>query len=164
MSNPANTKPKAEAPTRTNEQKWTATLMDAGWTVVPDVIIERQQALGLDAIDVNIIMHLAIRWWQPENKPHPSKGTIAAAMGVDARTVQRRIAALEAHGLIRRVERRVSPTGSKSNIYELDGLIKHATPFAKEKIEERKAKEAAAKAKAKKRGPAKLRVVGGDED
>ena len=44
---------------RVNEQKWSKTLMDAGWTAFPSVIIERQKALGLDAMDLNILLHLA---------------------------------------------------------------------------------------------------------
>ena len=71
-----------------NAQKWTKPLMDAGWTVMPTVIFERQKALGLDALDVNILLHLAGYWWTPDNKPHPSKRTIAAAIG-----------ALEPHGV-----------------------------------------------------------------
>jgi len=66
-----------------NAQKWTKPLMDAGWTVMPTVIFERQKALGLDALDVNILLHLAGYWWTPDNKPHPSKRTIAAAIGVE---------------------------------------------------------------------------------
>lgn len=36
--------------------------MKAGWTALPNVIFERQRALGLDAIDVNIILHIASYW------------------------------------------------------------------------------------------------------
>jgi len=80
---------------KTNEEKWSPQLWKAGWTTIPNVIIERQKALGLDALDINIIMHLATYWWTPDNKPHPSKVTIADAMQVDPRTVQRRIAKME---------------------------------------------------------------------
>ena len=90
---------------RVNEQKWSKTLMDAGWTAFPSVIIERQKALGLDAMDLNILLHLASHWWTRDNKPHPSKKTIAAAMDVTPRTVQRRIATMQKDGLIRREER-----------------------------------------------------------
>ena len=41
-----NTTTSAEA-LRVNEKKWTKPLMDAGWTCIPTVIIERQQVLGL---------------------------------------------------------------------------------------------------------------------
>jgi len=41
---------------RRNEAKWSKPLMDAGWNAIPSIIIEKQEALGLDAIDMNIIV------------------------------------------------------------------------------------------------------------
>jgi len=149
---------------RVNEKKWTKPLMDAGWTAIPSVIIERQQALGLDAIDINILMHLAVYWWTADNKPHPSKVTIAKAMGVTPRTIQRRIAKLEAGGLIKRQQRRISAKGSKTNIYHLDGLIKAAQPYAKEKREQIEQRDAERKARVARKGKPKLRLVKSDED
>src|SRR4051794_303220 len=35
---------------RINEKKWSKTLMDAGWNAIPNVLIEKQAALGLDAL------------------------------------------------------------------------------------------------------------------
>jgi hypothetical protein len=32
-----------------------------------------QQALGLDPLDINIILHIASYWWSESGKPHPSK-------------------------------------------------------------------------------------------
>ena len=119
---------------RVNEQKWTKTLMEAGWTVIPNVFIERQNALGLHPIDINILLHLAVYWWTHDNRPHPSKNIIAKAINVTPRTVQRRIAALENIGFIRREQRRILGKGSKTNVYHLDGLIKAAHPYALEKI------------------------------
>jgi hypothetical protein len=104
---------------RVNEKKWSPTLMKAGWTLLPNVLFERQQALGLDSLDINILLHIASYWWSDGSKPHPSKVTIAKAIGIEPRSVQRRIAALEAANLIRREERRISRTGSKTNIYHL---------------------------------------------
>lgn len=119
---------------RTNEKKWSKPLMDAGWNVIPNIIIEKQEALGLDALDMNIILHLSHYWWQPENVPHPSVAAIAKAIQVRPRTVQKRIAALEKNGFIRREERRFTQNGSVTNRYHLDGLIEAAKPFAVEKI------------------------------
>lgn len=149
-----------------NEQKWTKTLMDAGWTVVPSIIIERQQALGLDSRDLNILLHLATYWWTPDNRPHPSVQKIADAVGVHRRTVQRRIERMEKDGLIERQERRNKGKGqgSKTNIYHFDGLIKEAMPYAQEKIEERYERAEAAKKKAKKKGKPNLKIVGGAKD
>lgn len=92
----AEKKVKAEADgLQVNEKKWTPTLMKAGWTVLPNVLFERQQALGLDPLDINILLHIASYWWSEGSKPHPSKTTIAKAIGIEPRSVQRRIAALE---------------------------------------------------------------------
>jgi predicted transcriptional regulator len=144
---------------RINEKKWSPTLMKAGWTVLPNVLFERQQALGLDPLDINILLHIASYWWNESGKPHPSKVTIAKAIGIDPRSVQRRIAALEAANLVRREERRISKTGSKTNIYHLDGLIEAAKPYALEKIQERDAKMAERAARASRKGKPQLKVV-----
>ena len=93
-----------------NEEKWSPDLMEAGWTVLPSIILEKQHALGLDAIDVNILLQLARHWWYRDNPPHPSKATIAECLGVDRSTVRRHIAGMEAVGLIRR-EARFKKTG-----------------------------------------------------
>lgn len=144
---------------KVNEKKWGPTLMKAGWTALPNVLFERQQALGLDAIDINIILHIASYWWTLEGKPHPSKKTIAKAMGIEPRTVQRRIARLEAAKLIRRQERRSAGNVSQTNVYHLDGLIAAAKPYALEKIQEREAKAAEKAARAARKGKPKLTVV-----
>src|ERR1700730_19219253 len=79
---------------RVNEAKWSKPLIDAGWNAIPSVIIEKQHALGLDAIDMNIVVHLSNYWWVKGNLPRPSVKTIATAVGIKPRTVQKRIKAL----------------------------------------------------------------------
>lgn len=154
---------KSVAEIRVNEKKWSKTLMDAGWTAVPSIILERQKALGLDALDLNILLYLTTYWWTHDNMPHPSKRTIADALNVKPRTVQRRIAELEAGGLIRREERRIAGKGSRTNLYHFDGLIKAALPYAKEKLQEVAAREKARKSAAARKGKAKLHLVKSDE-
>jgi len=119
-----------------NEKKWSRPLMAAGWSAIPSIIIEKQEALGLDAVDMNIILHLTQYWWQADNLPHPSVGSIAKALGVTARTVQKRISALQNLGFIRRIERRHTASGSLTNQYSFEGLIAKVTPFAEEKLRE----------------------------
>jgi len=143
---------------RTNEKKWSKLLMDAGWTALPSVIIENQRQLGLTPLDLNIVLYLASKWWTAEGKPFPSKSTMARAMDVHPRTIQKHVAALEAAGYLRREERR-SEAGSKTNIYHLDGLIKAAKPFAEEKLAEMKDKAEMAKHRQNRRGAPKLRLV-----
>jgi hypothetical protein len=157
-----NTADAAEA-LRVNEKKWTKPLMEAGWTCIPSVIIERQRALGLDAIDINILMHLATHWWTEDNKPYPSKVTIATALDITSRTVQRRIAAMERDGFIRREQRRIPGKGSNTNRYHLDGLIKAAQPYAEEKLQQRAERDEERKKTVARKGKPKLRVVKNDE-
>jgi len=128
-----------------NEKKWTKTLMDAGYTVVPYVILDRQDSLGLSAVEINLITHLANLWWQPQTLPFPSKKMLAKRMGCSQRTVQRAFARLEGLKFIER-KKRYSKTGAQlSNYYELTGLIKEALPYAKEekaRRDQRKAEDA----------------------
>lgn len=116
---------------KAQERKWTKELMAGGWTAVPNVLLYGQQALGLDALDVNLILHLAAMWANGPDQPTPAKRSIAAALGVDPRTVQRRIAALEKKGLIRREARHDEAEGSRANAYHFDGLIAAALPLVR---------------------------------
>lgn len=161
MSATAKTTPEQDL--KVNEKKWTKSLMSGGWTVIPNVIFERQQALGLEPIDINILLHIASYWWSPEGKPHPSKVTIATAIGVHPRTVQRRIARMEKGGFIVRQERRIKGQGSKTNLYHLEGLIKFATPYALEKVQMRETKRAEQKETAARKGKARFRVVNNED-
>ena len=142
---------------KTNEKKWSKTLMDAGWTALPSVIIENQKQLDLSPIDMNIILYLASKWWTPDGKPYPSKATIAAAMQLHPRTIQKHIAGLEAANYIKREERR-TPSGSQTNIYHLDGLIEAVMPFAREKLEDIREKQAIKKIRQNRRGAPKKRL------
>jgi predicted transcriptional regulator len=132
--------------------------MDAGWVAFPDILLEKQHALGLDAVDVNILLHIAKHWWTADNKPYPSKGSIATAINITARTVQRHIARMERDGLIRREERRIAQQGSKTNLYHFDGLIEAAKRFAQEKIA-LQSQQKAEKEKWRKRKRPDLRLV-----
>jgi DNA-binding transcriptional regulator YhcF (GntR family) len=152
--------PRAKEALRENERKWTKKLMEAGWTAVPSVILERQKALGLDPIDLNIIMHLACHWWYADKLPFPGKKLLADAMQVSARTVQRRIARMERDGIIRRIERWHPTWGQQSNRHDFAGLIKEATPYAEEKLQDReKARQEREQRRKRKRARADLRIV-----
>lgn len=166
MSTAATTQKQQQERLKNNEAKWTKTLMDAGWTVLPSVILERQKAFGLDAIDVNILLHLAKHWWYSDNLPHPSKASIAECMDIDPSTVRRRIARMENDGLIKRIERYDPGTRrQENNFYSFEGLIKAATPFALEAIEVKEVRraEAAARRLRKKPQAPSLAVVGGTD-
>jgi len=154
-----NTTSKQQQPTiRENERKWTKTLMDAGYTVIPDVILDRQQALGLDPVDVNILLQLLTHWWKADNLPYPSKRSIAERIGKTEKTVQRHIARLERAGFIQRVARHSPARGQLTNVYDFTGLIKEATPFAKEALLRKSDRRTEAVERATRKKP-RLRVV-----
>jgi hypothetical protein len=50
--------------------------MAAGWTAMPSVIIEKQEALGLDALDMNIILHLSHYYGRPITYRTPRWGLL----------------------------------------------------------------------------------------
>ncbi|MEZ8046776.1 helix-turn-helix domain-containing protein [Vibrio sp. 10N.237.312.C02] len=154
-------KSKSEKDVKANEKKWGKTLMDSGWTAFPSVILEKQHALGLTAMDINIILYLSTHWWEAERKPYPSKKTIAQALGVTPRTIQKRIAALEQLGFVEREYRPHEIKGNDTNIYHFDGLIKESEPYAQEKIEEFEANKEAKAARRRRVKPVLKGIDGG---
>lgn len=152
---------KANEDVKSNEKKWGKTLMSSGWTAFPSVILEKQHALGLTAMDINIILYLSTHWWEAERKPYPSKKTIAQALGVTPRTIQKRIAVLEALGFVEREYRPHKLKGNDTNIYHFNGLIEAAEPYAQEKLEEVETTKEAKKARRKRIKPVLKGIDGG---
>ncbi len=142
-----------------NQKKWGVDLMKAGWTLLPNTIFMRQRALGLDSVDINILMVLLSHWWQADNLPYPSKKTIAEAIGCDESTIRRRIKKLEAGKLIKRIIRPVEKDRNKTNQYDFSGLIKAATPYAQEEVQARETNREERASRIKRKGKPRLKVV-----
>lgn len=150
---------------RANEIKWGVELVEAGWTMIPSTILEHQEALGLDPVDMNILLQLARYWWRADNPPHPAIKTIAACIKKSPSTVQRRITQLKEAGLIE-VEHRFDERhhGQKTSNYRFTGLIDEATKFARLALEEKKEGKSRKAARLKLKNPrsrAAIRVVEG---
>jgi predicted transcriptional regulator len=151
---------------RANEEKWTPALMTAaGWTALPSIILDKQPALGIDSVDLNILLQLAKYWWKKDDLPYPSKETLSELIGVTTSTIRRHIKRMEEEGLITRIERHDTKGGQQSNFYSFDGLIEKMLPHAQAAIELRKTQEAD-KVKLRRRKnikatPAKFSVVAG---
>jgi DNA-binding MarR family transcriptional regulator len=140
-------------------QKWGDDAIAAGYTVLPSIILRKQYKLGLDAIDVNILLHIISYWWSGGELPFPSKALIATAMQIDPSTVRRRIKQMEAGGYVRRIERRGENGRNKSNRYDLSGLIKAIAPYAAEELAEINQRQAARAARVSSKATVRLRVV-----
>ena len=151
--------PKAGTDQKKLEQRWTVPLIRAGYTVIPNAILYRQKALGIDSVDLNIILQIASHWWSPESLPFPSKKRLAAAVNISESAVRKRLAALEKGGLLTRISRPAKHGGNDTNLYDLGPLIKEATPYAQDMLQEIKVKTAAKIAKLSKKGKPQLKVV-----
>lgn len=138
------------------EKRWSAPLTKAGWTALPNTILDKQKVLGLRPIDLNILMQIAKHWWQADSAPFPSVETIAAAIGVTTRTVQRRITRMEKAQLIERNQRYYARGGQKSNAYTFNGLIAKCAPFAEEAVAERVRRKSNDRAHVRRRRPLAL--------
>lgn len=111
-------------PRKSSEKKFGKPVMDLGFCIVPSLLMWGQARLGINAVQFNIIMHLADIWWEKENRPWPKKQLLAERMGMSERQIQRQIAELEAAGLIQRIERTRPGRGKTSNEYDLSGLVR----------------------------------------
>jgi DNA replication protein DnaD len=121
---------KPGAKTRANVKKWTQTVLDPGFTWVPNVLLLKQEELGLDSVDLNILLQLACHWWKSESPPYLSKKTIARRIGRDPSTVRRRITNLVARGFIDRIRRNGKDRAQRVNAYSLKPLVLKLHPFA----------------------------------
>lgn len=119
--------------------KWgKETLEVDGWTAIPNILLERQQALSIDAVKLNILLVLLKHWWEKPKMPYPSKATIGEIVGREKSTVQKHIKQMEAQGLLKREKRFQSAGGQTSNLYDLSGLIVKLKKLAKEELKARK--------------------------
>lgn len=158
MQSSSTPKNESRSQVRRNEAKWTKPLMDAGWTLLPDVIIERQRALGLTPVDVNVLLHLVRRWWTADNPPYPAMKDIAERMDVSLSTVQRSLRRMSKANFIE-IRARYDKRGQLSNSYHFDGLIKAVTPFAEEALAERAKRQAEEVGRRTRKRPRALHVV-----
>jgi hypothetical protein len=129
---------KNEKKIRTLEKKWGNNTVSLGWTAIPNILLERQQALGLDCVDLNILLVLMKHWWDHDRSPYPSKQTIADIIGRDKSTVQKHIVKMESNGIMSRVKRHYNSGGQTSNGYDLSGLISKVKVLAKTELKEKK--------------------------
>ena len=143
-------KPKSTQFVAENTRKWGKDLVEAGWIFLPSTLVLKRDELGMDAVDLNILLVLLQYWWKADGLPFPTKQTIAGFVGIDPSNVRKRLAKLEAKGLVTRTVRPKGGARNDSNIYSFEGLIKKAMPLALELSGERRnsgAKSATVKAR-----------------
>ena len=106
------------------DAKWGTAVMQLGYCMIPSLLLRAQNRLKLTPTQLAVLMQLCDFWWERARKPYPSKDTLAVRLGMNARQVQRHLAALEEMKLIKRVPRFDAGHGGRAtNIYDLDGLV-----------------------------------------
>ena len=115
-------------------KKWGAAI-DAGFQLVPDVLLKNQARLGMSATETVVLLNLTLHWWYPTRHPYPRPATIARRMGVSARTVQRALGRLSELGLVERLKDNGAAAGGPvSTAFRLTGLVHELEPLAREDV------------------------------
>jgi len=121
------------------EHKWGKPTLDVeGWTAIPNILLERQQALNIDAVKLNILLVLIKHWWEKPKMPYPSKATMGEIVGRDKSTIQKHLRQMEEQGLLKRKKRFQHAGGQTSNEYDLTGLIHKLEKLSQKELKERK--------------------------
>jgi len=133
------------------DKKWGKEVTKQGFCMVPSILFQAQQRIGLNPTQLTILMHLIDFWWTQDKKPFPSKKTIADRLNISPRQVQRHIADMEKAGLLKRAQRYHPNGGKATNEYDLSGLVKKMRNIAPD-FEEAKEKAKELKRQASSRG------------
>jgi hypothetical protein len=112
--------------------RWSANVMDRGYTIVPTILLWGQAKLGLTADELNVLLQIVSHWFYAGHDPHPAKATIAKRMGKHPRTVQGYLTSLEEKGFLTRVARYRASKGQDANGYDLSGLAAKLEAIAPE--------------------------------
>jgi len=139
----AEPKAKTSEEIKVNEKKWGKPTIEVGWTLLPNILLERQAVLGINSVQMNILLYILKHWWEADSLPFPEMNSIAKAIGVSRSTVQRNIRQMEAAGFIQRIYRKSKHGGNTSNKYDFSGLVQHLAPYAKDELKTKKANKTA---------------------
>jgi predicted transcriptional regulator len=104
------------------QEKW-GTALEAGFQVVPNILIRAQNQLGLDPVDVVVLLNLMAHWWEKTALPFIAPSRIARRMNVTTRTVERHLKKLEKSGFLRRCAPQRTGDGLYTRTYDLQPLV-----------------------------------------
>lgn len=127
------------------EQIWGKPVLKHGYAGIPSILIRSQHRLGLSPTQMNIILQLLDFWFDPAKPPYPTKQKLADRMGVNPKTIQNNMKALEDAGYVMREARKSSAGDWTSNIYHMDGLVEKIKNLEPEFTEAKKLKIATEK-------------------
>ena len=112
--------------------RWSKSVLEQGYTVIPALLMNAQNRLGLSPEEFNVVLHLAYHWRRAGFDPYPTKRRIAALMGKSDKQIQRYFKSLEEKGLVERQKRMSRTRGQMSNSYDMSGLVGRLREIAAE--------------------------------
>ena len=86
-------------------EKWTKAVIDQGFTVIPNLLIEHKVQLGLSAAEFLVLVCIEKHRWDGLNKPWPSNDALSRLTGISPRQVGRITTSLEDKGVLAKVRR-----------------------------------------------------------
>tara|TARA_B100001964_G_scaffold120627_1_gene133976 strand:+ start:439 stop:906 length:468 start_codon:yes stop_codon:yes gene_type:complete len=110
------------------EEKWTSSVMQHGHAQIPNLLFDYAAELKITPPQQAVLFHLLKYWWVKDNPPVVSKETLARALGITPRQVQRHLKVLREKGLIETSFPRRA--GLNAHQYKFDGLVKKLGKFA----------------------------------
>ena len=113
----------ATKPVSSTERIWGKQILRHGYTGIPSILIRSQARLGLNALQMNILIQLLDYLIDPGRMPFPTKKDLAKRIGVTDKTIQLNMRKLENAKFLIRETRKTAAGDWNSNIYHLDGLI-----------------------------------------
>jgi len=116
--------------------KW-RTSISAGFQVIPNVLVRAQSKLGLDPVDLAILLNITMHWWREDELPYPQPKVIANRVGVSTRTVERRLEDLEKRGFLARLAPEKSADRLARRRIDLTGLVEKLEKAAAQNLEMR---------------------------
>lgn len=99
---------------------------------MPTILFQAQHGLGLNSVQLCVLLQLTDFWWDQARRPYPSKKVLSEHIGLGERHIQRTIAELESAGFVRRIERTAPGKGKVSNEYDVSGLARKLGALAPE--------------------------------
>lgn len=105
------------------DQKWGEALSSKGWIAVPVMLVTSQKKLNINSMEMNILLHLLMYWWDKDKHPYPSQISMAERIGVSVRTIQRHLETLSNKGLIIKISSPTINSFKTRNTYNLTPLV-----------------------------------------
>jgi hypothetical protein len=110
--------------------KW-GDALEMGFVIVPGVLIRAQAKLGLDAVDLAVLLNILLHWWTPGDWPYPQPRVLANRIGVSTRTIERRLESLEKREFLVRLPPEKSADGLARRRIDLTLLVRRLKGFAR---------------------------------